>query len=224
VAKTIQIGKSVFAANDDVAAANRKVLGEAGTLAINVMASPGAGKTTLILATAKALAPARVGVIEGDIAGDLDARVVESQGLPVVQVNTGGGCHLRADMIAAALPELPLSALDVLFIENVGNLVCPAGVALGEGRKVVVSSTPEGHDKPLKYPAVFREADAVVISKWDVAPYVGFDLEAYLGYLRQLSSSVPVFRLSARTGEGMSDWVSWLQEQVRTNGRSTTGS
>ncbi|MHB0877788.1 MAG: hydrogenase nickel incorporation protein HypB [Anaerolineae bacterium] len=225
MAKTIEIGRSVFAANDDVAAANRRALAAAGTLAINVMASPGAGKTTLILATAAALgADVRIGVIEGDIAGDLDARVVEERGLPVVQVNTGGGCHLRADMIAAALVELPLATLDLLFIENVGNLVCPAGVALGEGRKVVVSSTPEGHDKPLKYPAVFREADAVVISKWDVAPHVGFDLDTYVGYLRQLNSAVPVFRLSARTGEGMAAWTGWLEEQVRGNGGSTAGS
>lgn len=213
--KTVRVERSVFAANEDVATANRRALEAAGTVAVNIMASPGAGKTTLILATAAALGPdVRCGVIEGDIAGDLDARVVEEHGLPVVQVNTGGACHLRADMVAAALAELPLAHIDVLFIENVGNLVCPAGVLLGEQRKVVVSSTSEGHDKPLKYPAVFREADAVVVSKWDLAPYVGFEMDAYVDYLRRLNSAVPLFRLSARTGEGMGDWVAWLRKQV----------
>jgi hydrogenase nickel incorporation protein HypB len=211
MAKTILVGRSTSLANDDIAAANRRLLDSAGVVAVNVMASPGAGKTTLLLATAASLGRRkRCGVVEGDIAGDLDARLVEQAGLPVVQINTGGACHLRADMLAAALQELPLADLDLLFIENVGNLVCPAGVALGEHARVVVSSTPEGHDKPLKYPAVFREAGAVVVSKWDIAAHVDFSLESYDGYLRRLNTAAPLFALSAKTGEGMAAWVRWL--------------
>ena len=214
--KTIQIGRSALAANDDTAAENRRRLDPAGVRGVNVMASPGAGKTTLILATAAALAGhLRCGVVEGDIAGDLDARVVEQAGLPVVQVNTGGACHLRADMLAAALSELPLADIDLLLIENVGNLVCPAGVRLGQHLDVVVSSTPEGHDKPLKYPAVFRQAHAIVVSKWDVAPYVGFDLAVYEGYLRRLNTEAPLFTLSAKTGEGVAAWARWLEGKTR---------
>jgi len=219
VPKTISVGRSIFANNDEVAGENRRRLDTAGVLAINVMASPGAGKTSLILATARALSGRlRCGVVEGDIAGDIDARLAEEAGLPAVQINTGGACHLRAAMLAEALGELPLGQIDLLFIENVGNLVCPAGVLLGERLRVVVSSTPEGHDKPLKYPAAFRQADAVVISKCEIADYVTFDSGTYEAYLRQLSSVVPLFRLSARTGEGMSEWVLWLEEQRRRHG------
>lgn len=214
--KTVQVERSVFAGNEEVAAQNRAQLESAGVVAVNVMASPGAGKTTLILATARALAGRlRPGVIEGDIAGDIDARVVEAAGLPVVQVNTGGACHLRADMVRAALAEMSLDSLDLLFIENVGNLVCPAGVALGERLRVVVASTPEGHDKPAKYPAVFRDADAVVVSKWDVRQAAGFDLDDFVYHLRRLNSTLPLFPLSAVTGEGIQEWVGWLESAVR---------
>ncbi|MGI6207435.1 MAG: hydrogenase nickel incorporation protein HypB [Anaerolineae bacterium] len=215
MAKTIVVGRSVMAGSAETAAANRALLDEAGVLAVNIMASPGAGKTTLILATARALAgELTCAVIEGDIAGDLDAMLVEEAGFSAVQINTGGGCHLRPGMLAPALQELDLAATDIVFIENVGNLVCPAGVDLGEHLRVVVSSTPEGDDKPVKYPAVFREADAVVVSKWDVAPYVGFDLDRYQDGLRRLNSKAPLLCLSARTGEGMSPWLDWLREQA----------
>lgn len=204
-----------MAAARATAEANRDELDQAGVLAVNMMASPGAGKTTLIIETAKRLTPeVRCAVVEGDVAGDLDARMVEEAGFPAVQINTGGGCHLRADMLSAALAELDLAAIEVLFIENVGNLVCPAGVPLGEHLRVVVSSTAEGSDKPVKYPAVFRDASAVVISKWDVAPYVGFDLGQYTEALRRLNGTVPVFTLSARTGEGVDAWVDWMRDQV----------
>ena len=214
--KTIVVKQSLFADNDEIARANLEALDSAGIVALNVMASPGAGKTTLILATASQLAGRlRCGVVEGDIAGDLDARAAEEAGLPAVQINTGGACHLRASMLAEALAELPLERLDILFVENVGNLVCPAGVLLGEHLRVVISSTPEGHDKPLKYPQAFREASAVVVSKWDLAPLVGFEFDTYQDYLRRVNSGVPVFRLSARTGEGMAEWVAWLEGQAR---------
>ncbi len=213
--KVIEVRRSVFAGNDEIARRNRSRLDEAGVKALNLMASPGAGKTTLILATARALAgELRLGVIEGDIAGDLDAAMVERAGLPVVQINTGGACHLRAGMVETALDELDLADIDALFIENVGNLVCPAGVDLGEHLRVVVSSTAEGDDKPVKYPAVFQTADAVVVSKWDIAPHVGFDLETYESALRRLNSRVPMFRLSARTGEGLEQWIAWLREHT----------
>jgi len=219
VPKTILVRQSPFAGNNETALANRAALDAAGVLAINVMASPGAGKTTLILATAGELhGKLRCGVVEGDIAGDIDARAAEEAGLPAVQINTGGACHLRADMLTQAMAELPLGEIDLLFIENVGNLVCPAGVLLGEHLRVVISSTAEGHDKPLKYPRVFRDAAAVVVSKWDVAPYVDFDISVYEGYLRRLNAGVPLFRLSARTGQGMAEWGRWLEEQARMHG------
>lgn len=215
MAKTIEVGRSVMASSAGVADANRALLDRASVLAVNVMASPGAGKTTLIVETAKALADELTcAVVEGDIAGDMDAVLVEEAGFQAVQINTGGGCHLRPQMLAAALEQMDLASTDIVFVENVGNLVCPAGVDLGEHLRVVVSSTPEGDDKPLKYPAVFRDADAVVVSKWDVAPHVGFSLERYQEGLRRLNGSAPLLCLSARTGEGMSSWLEWLREQV----------
>lgn len=215
MAKTIEVDRSVMASGAAVAAANRALLEETGTLAINMMASPGAGKTTLIVETAKALVGEfTCAVVEGDIAGDIDAVLVEEAGFPVIQINTGGACHLRPDMLAAALRELDLRGTDLIFVENVGNLVCPAGVDLGEHLRVVVSSTPEGDDKPLKYPAVFRDADVVVVSKWDVAPYVAFDLARYQEGLRRLNGRASLFCLSARTGEGMLPWLEWLREQA----------
>jgi hydrogenase nickel incorporation protein HypB len=219
VPKTIEVRQSIFADNDALATGNRRLLDVHHVMAINVMASPGAGKTTLILATAEALAPRlRCGVIEGDIAGDIDTVRVKEAGIPAVQVNTGGSCHLRAGMVECALAELPLAEMNVLFIENVGNLVCPAGVRLGEHLRLVVSSTPEGDDKPTKYPAAFREADAVVVSKWDVAQYVGFDMERYEHALRRINSALPIFRLSARTGEGMQPWADWVIAKVAGRG------
>ncbi len=215
MAKVIEVGRAVMAAGRQIADENRKRLDEAGVLAVNVMASPGAGKTTLIVETARRLEPGlRSAVVEGDVAGDIDATLVEEAGFAAVQINTGGACHLRADMLTAALEEIDLSATDILFIENVGNLVCPAGVPLGEHLRVVVSSTPEGDDKPVKYPAVFRTAEAVVISKWDVAPFIGFDDARYEAGLRKLNGVAPLFRLSARTGEGVDAWVDWLQSQT----------
>lgn len=215
MARVIEVGRSVIASSASVAASNRALLDETDTLALNIMASPGAGKTTLIVETARALADEfACAVVEGDVAGDLDAILVEEAGFPAVQINTGGGCHLRPDMLTAALRELDLSRTDIVFVENVGNLVCPAGVDLGEHLRVVVSSTPEGDDKPLKYPAVFRGADVVVVSKWDVALYVGFDLGRFQEGLRRLNGRAPVLCLSARTGEGMSPWLDWLREQA----------
>lgn len=219
MARTVRVQQSVMASNEELALANRQLLDKAATVAVNLMASPGAGKTSLILATAQGLrATLRCGAVEGDIAGDLDATAIEAAGFPAVQVNTGGSCHLRAGMVAAALHELPLHELDVVFIENVGNLVCPAGVSLGEHLNVVLSSTPEGDDKPLKYPEAFRVADAVVITKWDLVEHTGFDLARYEGHLRRINSAAPLLRLSARTGEGLGCWMGWLRQQVVSRG------
>ncbi len=214
MAKIITVRRSVFSANERVAAENRTLLDRNGVRLVNVMGAPGSGKTTLILATAPLLAPLRCGVIEGDVAGDLDAREAEAAGLPAVQVNTGGSCHLRADMVAEALRAMPLAELDLLFVENVGNLVCPAGVSLGEHANVVLSSTPEGDDKPEKYPAVFRTADAVIVTKAELAELAGFSLAAFEARLRRLNALAPLFVVSARTGAGMAGWAAWLRERA----------
>lgn len=217
--KVIEVKQAVLASSRQLAAENRKTLDDAGVTAVNIMASPGAGKTTLIVATAEALRGVlSVGVVEGDVAGDIDALLVEAAGFPVVQINTGGACHLRADMMASALEALPLQGLDLLFIENVGNLICPAGVALGESFNVVLSSTPEGDDKPAKYPSAFRLADAICVTKWDIADYVGFKFDRYEEYLRRVNSRAPIFRLSAANGDGMNEWLLWLKERTCLHG------
>ena len=175
------------------------------------MASPGAGKTSLILATAARLPrDVRPGVIEGDLASRIDADTVASHGIPVVQINTGGNCHLDAPMIRTVLGELPLPDIDLLFIENVGNLVCPAEFDLGADLAVVVASTPEGHDKPYKYPGMFAAADVVLLNKADVAPVFDFDLDFFRRGVQMVNPNAPIFVISCKTGMGMDDWVAWL--------------
>jgi hydrogenase nickel incorporation protein HypB len=200
-----------MSANDKVALENRRLLQEHGVVAVNVMASPGAGKTSLILRTIAALAGRlRVGVIEGDVAGRVDADKVAETGTPVVQINTGGGCHLDAPQVQVALHQLPLEDLDLLFIENVGNLICPTGFALGEQIKMMIANVPEGHDKPIKYPGMFTAVDALVLNKVDLMPYVDFDLDAFRTAVRALNSDAPIFEISCTTGEGIEAWVEWL--------------
>jgi hydrogenase nickel incorporation protein HypB len=180
------------------------------------MASPGAGKTSLILATAARLprdVPA--GVIEGDLASRIDADKVAARGIPVTQINTGGGCHLDAPMVRSALDQLPLSDIRLLFIENVGNLVCPAEFDLGAHLAVVVASVPEGHDKPYKYPGMFARADAVILNKADVLPAFEFDLAYFQQGVRQVNPEAPVFVLSCRAGDGCDAWLDWLLRQQR---------
>jgi hydrogenase nickel incorporation protein HypB len=207
----ISVQKRILSANDEVAGENRATLAQAGVLAINVMASPGAGKTSLILATAQRLPPGiRPAVIEGDLASSIDTEKMLAAGIPATQINTGGNCHLDAPMIRAALPRLPLSDIDLLFIENVGNLVCPAEFDLGAARSVVVASVPEGHDKPYKYPAMFAAADAVALNKSDLAAYFDFDLEYFRRGVAMVNPDAPVFVVSCRSGEGLEEWVAWL--------------
>ncbi len=205
-----------MSANDLVALENRQMLDEQQVLAVNVMASPGAGKTSLILRTIEALrGRLRLGVIEGDVAGRVDADKVAETGTPVVQINTGGGCHLDAPQVRSALQRLPLGEIDLLFIENVGNLVCPTGFALGEHVNMMVAHVAEGDDKPIKYPGMFAAVDALVLNKIDLMPYLDFDLEAFTTAVRALNQDVSFFQVSCKTGDGLEAWVEWLSRQSR---------
>jgi hydrogenase nickel incorporation protein HypB len=213
---TIPVVKQILNANDEVAAENAAVLHGADVLTLNIMASPGAGKTSFILATSERLpAHLRPGVIEGDVASSIDADTIAARDIPVVQINTGGNCHLDAPQIRSALPHLPLDSLGLLFIENVGNLICPAGFALGADLAVVIASVPEGHDKPYKYPGMFNKADAVILNKADMSGVFEFDLDYFRRGLEMvIQPGVPVFVVSCRTGEGLDAWVTWLSEQA----------
>lgn len=207
----VPVVKQILKANDSVALENRAVFDRAGVTVLDVMASPGAGKTTLILATLDRLAEGvRPGVIEGDVASSIDADTIAERGVPVVQINTGGNCHLDAPMVRSALPHLELEALDLLFIENVGNLICPSNYALGHHHAVVVSSVSEGHDKAHKYPGIFAGADAILVNKWDLAEVFEYDLDFFTQGVRMVNPDVPIFPLSSRTGEGIEPWMAWL--------------
>jgi hydrogenase nickel incorporation protein HypB len=211
----IPVVKDILSANDQVAAENRAVFDADGVFVLNLMASPGAGKTSLILSTVDHLPDELCpGVIEGDLASTIDADTIAARGVPVVQVNTGGSCHLDAPMIRTAMPNLPLDKINLLFIENVGNLVCTADFALGADLAVVVASAPEGHDKPYKYPGMFASADAVVLNKADLLEVFEFDLEYFRRGLEMVNPGVPFFVVSCRTGDGIQDWVTWLSDRV----------
>ena len=210
----IPVVKEILSANDQVAAENRATFDAAGVFVLNLMASPGAGKTSLILRSVERLkGQLRVGVIEGDVAGRVDADKVAERGVPVVQINTGGGCHLDAPQVQGALERLPLEAIDLLFVENVGNLICPTEFDLGEHLKVMIANVPEGDDKPIKYPGMFTAVDALVLNKVDLAPYVDFDEQKFRTAFRALNASAPLFPVSCRTGEGIAVWVEWLRSQ-----------
>jgi hydrogenase nickel incorporation protein HypB len=217
--RQVPVVEKILSANDQIALENQAILDRHGVVAVNVMASPGAGKTSLILRSIAALqGRVRVGVIEGDLASRVDADKVAETGTPVVQINTGGGCHLDAPQVQTALYQLPLDAIDLLLIENVGNLVCPAEFALGEHLKMLISHTAEGHDKPIKYPGMFAVVDALVLNKVDLIPHVDFDLDAFRTAVRAVNPGAPLFELSCRTGEGIGAWVAWLARQVTTRG------
>ena len=211
----IKVLKDILSANEQLAQKNRQLLDSKGVFAANLMSSPGAGKTSLILETIKRLkGQTRLGVIEGDISSSLDAEVIGKEGVPVLQINTGGVCHLDANMTSNALSNMPLEDIELLLIENVGNLICPAGFALGEHRKVLISSMPEGDDKPFKYPLMFHEADAVLINKIDLLPYLKFDTEAFSQAIKGINQKVEIFQISCVTGQGVEQWVSWLLTQM----------
>ena len=210
----IKVVKDILSANDQIASLNRELLEKYGVLAINLMSSPGAGKTSLILQTISRLRDKRnVAVIEGDIASTVDADRIKKEGIEVVQINTGGECHLDANMLSYSLYNLPLEDIDLLFVENVGNLICPAEFNLGEHKKVMILSTPEGDDKPYKYPLMFIEADVVLINKVDLLPWLDFDVQSFCQTVKGMNPGVAIFPISCKTGEGLEDWVSWLLSQ-----------
>jgi hydrogenase nickel incorporation protein HypB len=211
-AGTVEIETALLARNDHLAEHNRAWLAERGIVALNLMSSPGSGKTSLLCRTLAELAPTRpVGVIEGDQETRIDAERIRATGAPVVQINTGAGCHLDADMLARGLAELRPPRGSLVFVENVGNLVCPALFDLGEAAKVVVVSVTEGEDKPLKYPQMFSVADLVLINKIDLLPHVDVRLERLTEHCRSVNAGVRVLPLSVTTGEGMGAWCDWLR-------------
>jgi hydrogenase nickel incorporation protein HypB len=208
----VQIEQDILAKNDAYAAANRARFDDDGILALNLVSSPGSGKTTLLVATIERLkAKAPVAVIEGDQQTSNDAERIRATGVPALQINTGKGCHLDAHMVGRALEALRPAGGAVLFIENVGNLVCPAAFDLGEAHRVVVLSVTEGEDKPLKYPDMFASADLMLLSKIDLLPHVDFDATACMANARKVNPRIKVIEVSARTGAGMAAWIGWLQ-------------
>ena len=212
----VKVVANILEANDRLAAENRKIFQDLGVYVINLMSGPGAGKTSILEQTIKGVSgKIKLGVIEGDIAGDDDARRIESLGVPVVQINTGGACHLDANMIRVVMDDLPLKDIDLLFIENVGNLVCPAEFNVGEDIKVMLLSIAEGHDKPLKYPLMFQESTALVLNKIDLLPYTNADMEKIRKDSLSLNPKLKIFDVSCRTGEGIGNWVNWLLTLVK---------
>lgn len=211
--------ENVLDANDALARANREKFDQAGTYVINMMSSPGAGKTALLERALEQLrGTLRLGVLEGDVQSTLDADRLARFHIPLVQVNTdpgfGGECHLDANMVRSGLSELPLGEIDLLVIENIGNLVCPAEFKVGEDVRVMVYSITEGEEKPLKYPLMFRSADLVLVNKIDLLEYLDFDLEQFLGYLKAVNPAAPHILTSARTGEGVEEFCSWLERRT----------
>jgi hydrogenase accessory protein HypB len=219
--KVVEVLTKVLDANDRQAQENREHFEEYGVYAINLMSSPGAGKTSLIEATIEALGDSlKIGVIEGDLETDLDAQRVRSKGAPAVQINTGSACHLDAFMVHKGIHQLPLKDLDLVFIENVGNLVCPASYDVGAHLNVVLLSVTEGADKPEKYPVMFRHADLLVITKIDLIPYVDFSIESAIRSARKVKPGMDVIALSCKTKEGLEDWLDYLKFKVRMNRRA----
>ncbi|MEV0384043.1 hydrogenase nickel incorporation protein HypB [Nonomuraea sp. NPDC050643] len=217
--RTLTIEQRVLARNDALAERNRAWLAGRGVLALNLMSSPGSGKTTLLERTIRDLGDRLpVAVIEGDQETAFDADRIRATGCQAVQVNTGSGCHLDAAMLSGALDRLRLTPGSVVFVENVGNLVCPALFDLGEARRVVITSVTEGADKPVKYPHMFRTADLVLLNKIDLLPYVGFSCEEFRARLRQVNPAAPVVTTSATRGDGVPEWLAWLREQTGEDG------
>jgi hydrogenase nickel incorporation protein HypB len=214
--EAVRVLKGLLDENDRAAAHNREHFDAHGVLALNLMSSPGSGKTSLLEATIDALAgELRIGVVEGDLETENDARRIRARGVEAVQITTGTACHLDAHMVHDALHHMPLDGLDLLFVENVGNLVCPASFDLGQHRNLTLLSVTEGDDKPAKYPVMFRAADLMLVTKCDLLPYIEeFDPARAESALRALASEAPVLRLSAKTGEGLEPWLDWLRGEV----------
>ncbi|MCL2818750.1 MAG: hydrogenase nickel incorporation protein HypB [Actinomycetia bacterium] len=212
---TIDVKTPILDLNEKLARENRARFDENGVFVVDLMASPGAGKTSTILATIDALRDDyRIAVIEGDIASNVDAQKIKEYGIPAVQINTGGACHLEANMIKRAIETLDLSELDLIILENVGNLVCPTEFDLGEHAKVMILSIPEGHDKPYKYPNIFQISEAVILNKYDTLPVFDFDEEAFEGQLATLNPKAPLFKMAATRGAGVEPWTEWLRSRI----------
>ena len=210
--------ENILSANDRLAEENRFRLETAGVYAINLMASPGAGKTSLIEHTVKKLTEnLHLAVVDGDIATSIDADRAEAAGAAAIQINTGGECHLDAVMFQGALRQLDLAEYDLLLVENVGNLICPASFQLGTHQNVLIASIPEGDDKPYKYPTMYRGVDALVINKIDLMPYIDFNMQYFQRGVELLNPGLVTFPLSCQTGEGLEAWITWLQERVTTH-------
>jgi hydrogenase nickel incorporation protein HypB len=217
MSQKVSVVENILGANERLAAENRARLDEAGVFALNLMASPGAGKTSLIEHTVRALAgKMRLAAIDGDVATSIDADRAAAAGAIAVQINTGGECHLDAVMLQGALEQLELPAIDLILVENVGNLICPAGVQLGTHKSVLIASIPEGDDKPYKYPGMYRGVEALVINKIDLLPFVEFDMTYFRRGVEALNPGLVTFPLSCRTGEGVPAWLEWIKGEVET--------
>jgi hydrogenase nickel incorporation protein HypB len=214
----IKVLKDILKANDTIAEENRTILRKKGILTLNLMSSPGAGKTLILEKTVERLKKDfKIGVIEGDVSTSNDARRLAKYDIPVIQINTdsiGGACHLDANMVKEALGSLDLSSIQILFIENIGNLICPAGFDLGEDKKIIVLSLTEGEDKPVKYPVAFRKADLLLVNKLDLLNHLDIDLELLLKNSRKVNPDLKSIQLSARTGEGIDEWAQWIRKSL----------
>ncbi len=211
----LEVFEGIFDANERLASENQETFRKSGLYVVNLMASPGAGKTSLVMHTVSKLKDRMaIGVIEGDIASKVDAMKLKELEIPVVQINTGGACHLDANMIKQALPHFELESLDLLIVENVGNLVCPAEFRLGENLKVMILSVAEGDDKPLKYPLMFSETDVLLINKIDLLEFCDFDLKRARESVKKMNDDITIFEISCRTGAGLEAWFDYLYKQV----------
>lgn len=214
----VTVVENIHKSNDEIALSNQKKIREAGVFSLNLMASPGAGKTSLIEHTLHALGDEwQIAVIDGDVASSIDADRAAKAGATAVQINTGGTCHIDAHMLQQALDKLALEKYELLLVENVGNLICPASFTLGTDKNVLIASTPEGDDKPYKYPKMYQDVDALVINKIDLLPYIDFDMEYFKKGVEILSPGLISFPLSCKTGEGIDAWLDWLQGEIRNN-------
>ena len=220
----VTVVKNVLVANSRIAEVNRDLFDRHGIFVINLMSSPGAGKTTVVERTIEALRNRyRIGVIEGDVQDTYDAERVAALGIPVVQINTGGGCHIDGNMVREALSTFNLDELDLMIVENVGNLVCPAEFKIGENCKVMLLSTPEGADKPGKYPLMFQESSALLINKIDLLPYVDFDMTKAKAVARTLNRDIAIFEVSCKSREGLDDWYEWLSSRIEAYKKQANG-
>ena len=212
----IDLHQPILDKNDRIASENRDLFKEKRVFVLDLLASPGSGKTSTILATIEALRDEfNIAVIEGDIASNVDAERISAQGIAAVQINTGGACHLESDMIRRAVNALDLDSLDLIIVENVGNLVCPTDFDLGEGAKVMILSVPEGDDKPLKYPGVFQVAEAIILNKVDTMSVFNFNEQAFRDAVEQLNPKAPIFPIAATKGQGVDAWAEWLRAKIR---------